>query len=134
MRKFNIKVALFVLGAVLALPSTSFASGGIGGLSNPGNGPRAVKDEVYEFGKSVYNGRAAGSKKIKYCVKVDGEPKKLKRKTARLYKSGSVKDFALALVDCSNPDTLALSTVEKDHVPLVLYYLNKRFKLDLQDA
>ncbi|MEM7099418.1 MAG: hypothetical protein AAF541_14235 [Pseudomonadota bacterium] len=135
MRKFNNKLILMVLSTTLALPAISFASGGIGGgFSNPGSSPRPPKDEVYEFGKSVYNGRAAGATKIKYCVKVDGELKKLKRKTARAYKSGSVKDFANALYDCKNPDTLALSTVERDHVPLVLYYLNKRFKLDLQDA
>jgi len=105
--------------------------GGFGGGAAPAPRPR---DEAYEFGKSVFKGRVKGAEKIKYCVKVDGELKKLKRSTVKSYKAVNVQDFALALFDCEDPERLALTTLPKEHVGVVLYYLNKRFKLDLQDA
>ncbi|MEM9620032.1 MAG: hypothetical protein AAF993_00190 [Pseudomonadota bacterium] len=133
MHKFQFLLA----GALLLVSGSALSSGGFGGGS-PGGGlsggaaPRVV-DEAYEFGKSVYKGRAQGSEKIDYCVKVDGEVKKLKRSTAKSYRNGPTRDFALALIDCETPDRLALTTMSREHVPLVLYYLNKRYKLDLTD-
>ncbi len=126
------KFQLLLATAVMLMTGTAMASGGFGGPSGGGfnNAPRQV-DEAYEFGKSVYKGRAPGSEKITYCLKVDGEVKKLKRSTAKAYRKGSTQDFAQALIDCDAPDRLALTTMSREHVPLVLYYLNKRFNLDL---
>ena len=118
-------------GLALLACGPVFASGSVsGGPVSGGYQPRAV-DEVYEFGKAVFKGRAEGAEKIKYCVMVDGKAKKLKRSTAKPYRNGPARDFALALVDCSAPERLALTTMAREHVPMVLYYLNKRFKLDL---
>ena len=43
-------------------------------------------------------------------------------------------DFANALYNCDMPEELALRNVEQDQVPYVLYYLNKRYKLELAAA
>ena len=127
------KFKLLWMTVAIVTTSSAMASGGFSSLGSNGTGGARLVDEVYEYGKSIYKGRADGAEKIKYCVKVDGEVKKLKRSTARPYRKGLVKDFALALIDCKDPERLALMTMERDHVPVVLYYLNKRYKLKLTD-
>lgn len=122
--------------ATLALPvvgTSVFASGlsgGVGGTAGSTRAPREV-DQVYEFGKSLYLGRAPGSKKVNYCVKVNGEPKKLRSRSLRSYKGVKQLDFANALYNCNDPEQLALLELEKEQVAYVLYYLNKRYKLNL---
>ena len=116
--------------SVLASGGLSLPSGGGGGAP----GQVRVVDELYESGKQIYKGRANGAEKITYCVDVDGELKKLRRGSIKMFKGGSRKDFALALLDCDNPERLALTTMQREQVPIVLYYLEKRFRLDLQDA
>ena len=126
------KFQLLLIAAGMLISHGALASGGVNLGSGPSSAPRVV-DETYEFGKSVFKGRVAGAEKIKYCVMVDGEVKKLKRSTAKAYREGSFRDFAVALIDCNAPDRQALTTMDREHVPLVLYYLNKRFKLNLSD-
>jgi len=130
------RLAAVALSAALVLPLGAFASGGGGGgfsgsAGSPTPTPRVV-DEGYEFGKSIYLGRAPGSQKIKYCVKVDGEAKKLRGRTLRPYKGSKQVDFANALYNCENPEERALLKIKREEVAYVLYYLNKRYKLDLQ--
>lgn len=130
------KISSVILGVAIALPLGAFASGGGGGFSGAGSSapapaPREI-DEAYEFGKSIYLGRAPGSQKIKYCVKVDGEARKLRGRTLRPYKGTNQIDFANALYSCENPEQRALLKVKKEEVAYVLYYLNKRYNLDLQ--
>lgn len=127
------KFKLLLAGVTILVASGAMASGGFSSLGSNGTGGARLVDEVYEYGKSIYKGRADGTEKIKYCVKVDGEVKKLKRSTVKPYRKGLVKDFALALIDCKEPERLALMTMEREHVPVVLYYLNKRYKLKLTD-
>lgn len=127
------KQLTLVLSSTLLVASVigSGASHASGAYSS---GSARTVDETYEYGKSVYLGRASGAEKIKYCVNVDGKPEKLKRKHLKPYKNGSTRAFAEALVDCDNPERLALTTVQPDQVPVVLYYLNKRYKLKLNDG
>lgn len=128
MKQLTLTLGATLLVASAMGPTASFASG-----AYSTGGARPV-DETYEYGKSVYLGRAKGTEKIKYCVSVDGKPEKLKRKHLKPYKNGSTRAFAEALVDCDNPERLALTTVQPDQVPVVLYYLNKRYKLKLSDG
>ena len=131
---------LLVVGLGPIAASTASASGSSGGgfsgggfsgsSSRQANAPKQV-DEVYEFGKAVYLGRAPGTTKIKYCVNVDGKTKKIRGRTLRPYKGSEQLEFANALVNCEQPEQLALAGVEKEQVAYVLYYLNKRYKLDL---
>ena len=129
-----------LLLAPLALLATSpvTASGSSGGFSGSSGGraapPPRVVDEVYEIGKAIYLGRAPGAKKVNYCVNVDGEPKKLRGRTARDYKGANKLDFANALVNCQQPDELALASVEKTEIVYVIHYLDKRYRLNLSDS
>ncbi len=129
-----------LLLAPLALLGTHpvAASGSSGGFSGGGGAPSApaprVVDEVYEFGKALYLGRAPGAKKVNYCVNVDGAPKKLRGRTLRDYKGAKQLDFANALVNCQQPDELALAGVKREEIAYVIYYLNKRYRLNLSDA
>jgi hypothetical protein len=91
-------------------------------------------DEVYEYGKSIYNGRRPGAQKVKFCVLQKGKPKKVRARTLKPFRGGSKVDLANALYDCSQPEVLALARLKQDQIPFVLYFLNKRFKLDLQES
>ena len=128
-------LVVFTLGS---LPS--YASGGIGGGGFSGSGApqtpvrKREVDEPYEYGKAVFFGRLPGAQRTKYCVLVEGKPKKLKRSTLKPFKGGSRLELANAMYDCDNPDRLALGLVEKKQIPYVLYYLNKRFKLELLES
>ena len=133
---FNRLVSLGTLFGALLLAGPVIASGGGSGNIVAPTGPMQERkvDERYEYGKAVYLGREPGTTKIPYCVLVDGEPKKLKRRTLKPYRKGSVVDFANALYHCDDPSKLALLSLAKDQVPHVLYYLNKRYRLKLSDA
>lgn len=125
---------LFALG-LFTLCGSALASG-VGGGFGAGtqqSQPRVV-DERYEYGKAVFLGREPGTTKIKYCVEHDGEVKKLKRRTLKRFKSGSAGDFANALLVCDQPENLALRTLKDEQIPFVLYYLNKRYRLDLHNS
>lgn len=127
----SFRAAPLAVALVLLLSSNAMASGGVDSF---GEVPRDTVDEAYEFGKAVYKGRIKGTEKIKYCVRQDDEVKKLKRSTAKKYRKGSTQKFALALIDCKMPERLALTTMPREHIPAVLYYLNKRYKLKLEDS
>lgn len=131
-----LKLIFALLASLIA--STSFASGGTGGLSGLSGGtgatPHRNVDESYEYGKAVYLGRLPESEKLKYCVLVDGEVKKVKRKTLKPYRKKTQVELANALYRCDDPSKLALHSVKQEQVAFVLYYLNKRFKLKLSDA
>lgn len=120
---------------MLTLCGSVLASGVGGGLGSgvQQSQPRVI-DERYEYGKAVFLGREPGTAKIKYCVEHEGEVKKLKRKTLKRFKSGSAGAFANALLVCDQPDSLALRTLKDEQIPFVLYYLNKRYKLDLRNS
>lgn len=126
-------IAIAIVITIAPAP-TALASGGAGGsLSNNGGSPVPRKvDEVYEFGKALYLGRGPSSQKIRYCVLVDGAPKKLRLRNVRRYRSASQLDFANALYDCDNPEQRALLKIKKEEVAYVLYYLNKRYRLELK--
>lgn len=135
--KFTSKfVACVLLPAAVLSTSLAYASGGGGGGSSfPRDLPQPRQvDQLYEQGKQIYKGRGQDAVKIKYCVKQqNGKFKKLKGSTAKPFRDGVSIDFASALFDCADHDRLALSTVANDRVPLVLYYLNKRYRLNLQN-
>ena len=128
------QIALVCCLCAAGWPQASMASGG-GGLVGGGNqgSPRPARevDQLYEHGKAIYLGRTPGAQKVDYCLKVDGEPRKLRRKHLRAWRGGDQLEFANALYNCKMPDELALASVRKEEIAFVLYYLNKRFKLDL---
>lgn len=123
------------LGATFSFaPSNAIASGGSTAGSFGGGSPSRKADESYEYGKSVYLGRLPDAQKINYCVLVDGEPKKLKKRTLKPYRGKTLSDLANALYLCEDMSELALRSLEKEQVAFVLYYLNKRYRLKLTDS
>lgn len=132
---------LSLAAAMLIQPSVSFASGG-GGYSGGGGGggfsnaPRAQRqvDQTYELGKAIYTGRAKGEPSLDYCVQVEGEKLPVKRKSIKSYKKSTYNDLANNLYDCNSPDELVSDSLTRDSFLYVVYYLNKRHKLDLRGS
>lgn len=122
--------------ATLALISTDvLASGGYsggGGFST--NAPRQQRqvDQTYEVGKSIFRGRQAGAPQLSYCVMVDGEKVPVKRKSLRSYKRSNYNNLADNLYDCDDPEKKIAEKLSKDNFLYVVYYLNKRHKLNLR--
>ena len=91
-------------------------------------------DETYEYGKALYLGRLPESKQLRYCLKQDGQAKKLGRRNLKAWRGKPQLEFANALYDCDNPNDRVLLKLERAQVAYVLYYLNKRYKLNLADG
>lgn len=131
-RKYSLILTTTTAVLFLFSGSAAFASGGIGGgygrSSTPA--PQRVVDESYEFGKAVFKGRA-GAPKQKYCVNGDEKPAKVKRRSLKPFRGTSVRALADALVLCDMSDTSALAALSDDQSIHLIYYLNKRFKLQL---
>jgi len=128
--------------ALLAQSTVSFASGGGGysggggGFNRGGSGVQSQRsvDQTYETGKSIFNGRARGEPSLEYCIDVDGERLPVKRKSLKTFKKGTYNEFAGSLYRCDEPDTLIADSLTRDSLLYVIYYLNKRHKLNLRGA
>jgi hypothetical protein len=124
---------LAALGTLLAWSPLSTASGTIGGAGGI-QAPQRVVDERYEYGKSVYLGREPGVAKISYCLQSEDKPRKLRRRALKPFRGGPAGEFASALVNCDAPEQRALTGLKPEQARLVLYYLNKRYKLKLTNG
>lgn len=121
----------------LFISTSVFASGGGGyggGFSGSGVNSRSV-DRLYEAGKSIAKGRNKTYGKLKICV-VDTQTEelekvKIKSKTMKPYKGKTLVELANNLYDCENPEQPIFKVLSRDDMNLVLYYLNKRYKLKL---
>lgn len=125
---------LAALGTLLAWSPLTTASGTISGTAGGVQPPQRVIDERYEYGKSVYLGREPGVEKIAYCLQSEDKPRKLRRRALKPFRGGPAGEFASALVNCNAPEQRALTGLKPEQARLVLYYLNKRYKLKLTDG
>ena len=92
-----------------------------------------VVDEAYELGKSVYLGREQGVPSFSYCITTaEGEKKKLRRKTIKSYKNTTFSKLAINLYNCKALDNHIKTGLPKSEFLHVLYYLDKRYKLNLK--
>ena len=91
-----------------------------------------VVDPTYESGKAVYTGRKHATPKLSYCLKGEEGVVKVKRKTIKQFKKSSYSELAKSLYQCDTPDSTIKSQLESKDFLHVLYYLNKRYKLNLQ--
>lgn len=120
--------------------SSALASGGYsgnGGFNNSRGGldaKRKAVDQNYELGKSIYRGRKAGEPALEYCVLVEGEKVPLKRKSIKAYKNATYNELATGMYQCDQPEKPVSAGLSKDSFLYVLYYLNKRHKLNLKGA
>lgn len=125
----------------LAMLTHSLVSHASGGSSRgfSGSDSRSLQqqrpvDQSYEAGKAIYTGRAKGEPSLDYCIVVEGEKVPLKRKTVKTYKQGTYNEFAESLYRCDEPDSLIADSLTRDSLLYVIYYLNKRHKLNLRGS
>lgn len=131
MTKRFLNVSLIAVTLLLG-NSVAMASGSYGGGRSYDTTPQVRQvDQTYETGKAIYKGRASSAGKLKYCVEVDNEIVPLKRKSLKPFKNASYNDVANKLYNCDSPETKIAEQLSKDEMLYVLYYLNKRFKLNL---
>jgi len=108
------------------------ASGGAGLGGSNFSQPRI--DQRYELGKSYYKSPQANGSRLEYCVKDGDTLSKLSRKSVRQFKRGPVSKFINSLYSCADPSLKIADAIEQGQGDAVLYYLNKRFKLRLQNG
>lgn len=129
-------VLALLVGSTLLSSFPTFASGGYsggGGYSGSRSAApeRKAVDTVYETGKAIFKGRKSGEPALSYCVVSAGQKIPVKRKSLKAYKKASYNNLADNLFNCDDPETLIASQLTKDSMLYVLYYLNKRHKLNL---
>lgn len=88
-------------------------------------------DVAFSRGKAVFLGKA-DSPKLSYCVTYKGKKVKVKRKSMYPYKQGTVSELSKQLYNCDQPETQILSQLERKDFLYVLYYLDIKYKLDLE--
>ncbi len=133
-------IKLVFLFAVLSLSAITCASGTV-----PRNVPnfdpgrsqfgRPV-DQLYEIGKALFKGRAGNHGKVKFCVAMQGETVggKIRGKSVKPFKNGDAHAFAEHLYNCDDPDKRLTDLMEEPEVFAVLYYLDKRYKMNMTVA
>jgi len=119
---------------VFAFSSSVFASGGYGGGSGSfsSSTPTREVDPTYERGKSLFSGRIEGVQKIKYCVADGEEYTKVKRSSLKAYKESTYNILLSSLRNCDSLENGMLDYLNTDQAVHVIYYLDKRYKLDLE--
>ena len=128
------KILIFCL--LLVANWNVLASGGLGGgggsFGNSAPAPRPT-DPIYEAGKSLANGRNSAYRGVKVCIKnaQSGEVTKLKRKHLSPFKGSTAAVLAEELYSCKEPQQKLLDVMQVKDINVVLYYLNKRYKLKL---
>ena len=126
---------MILSAAVLFLSSNVFASGGYssGGYSGGGYSSPAPKviDQAYEYGKSLYRGRLNGQK-ASYCIMKDNVSTPVRRSSIRKAKGLSYAQLGALVHNCSDAQQTLSSIFNKNQLNAVAYYLNKRYKLNLQ--
>lgn len=124
---------LFFL-TVFTYSAIASSGGGYGGGNlGLGSNTRTV-DQAYEAGKNLFNGRNKTYEKFKICV-IDLESNdkvKIKSKTIKPYKGKKARELAYNLYSCDDSERQVVNVLSRNDMNLVLYYLNKRYKLKLQ--
>ena len=124
---------IFRRAAICSLPAVEI--GGGGGGSSYGSAPTRTIDQNYEAGKNIFTGRSDTYGKLKFCVlnQETSEKVAVKSRTLKSFKRTNAADFANSLYHCDNPDQPITATLANADMNLVLYYLNKRYKLKLEN-
>ena len=140
----NLILLMFAFGAATLSHSTITHASGGDDYSNEEDSTletlesfreqQVVVDPTYESGKAVYTGRSKNAPKLQYCLRVGEETVKLKRKSIKQFKQSSYSDLAKNLYRCDVPAQAIKTELEKQQFLHVLYYLNKRYKLNLARA
>lgn len=117
----------------LAIFSTSVLASGGGGYTSPQ--PARVVDQSYEAGKNIFAGRNDAYAGVEFCINdaESSEKVKVTRGSLAAHKGTSVQDFADSLYNCNAPEQPLIAQMAGEDLNTVLYYLNKRYKLKLEN-
>jgi len=69
--------------------------------------------------------------RISYCVTAGDVKLPVKSKSIKPYKKTTYDNLAQNLYNCDKPDSLVANELSRDNLLYVLYYLNKRYRLNL---
>lgn len=118
----------------LALASGGSYGGGYERETQERDYSRNVVDERFELGKAIVTGRHADYRKVKFCFLNDAKTKgvKIKRKSIKGYKRQPVNNLVQSLYRCDDISKSIQTELAKDDLINAVYYLNKRYKLQLQ--
>lgn len=130
----NLVLAIFAVGTTFFSLSL-FASGGYSGSGQGGSYGSTTSekkvDQAYENGKAIYKGR---SKNVSYCI-VDGSASvAVKRSTIKQLKGAKYADVGERLHNCENTKETMSMLLKEYELNSVIYYLNKRYRLNLTRA
>jgi len=107
--------------------------GTMSGAHNSSTRSMRIIDEEFEKGKAIYLGRNKQIGKLKLCVLSGEEDVKVKRTTLKPFKGVTTNELINSLHNCDKPEEVAFERLGKIHMSHLVYYLNKRFKLELTE-
>lgn len=126
------RISILSLALAALLSSGAFASGGSYNYGYDAPKPKPV-DTRYEYGKTIYQGRAKNIGKINFCIDNGEAVSPVKAKTLRPFKRGSVRNLTSNLYNCDTSQKIS-ETINSKDLSYVVYYLNKRFRLRLNNG
>lgn len=126
------------------IPNIPSSAGSGGGSYEPLTTEYNIKDPGYIRGREAFIGDDENNR-IQFCVLPVDEDKqpvsiaqamdffKLSKKSLRPYKNAEAVTLARALINCEAPKEYALKKITKPERIYVIYYLNKRYRLNLKE-
>lgn len=131
MKMFKTGLGIALLSLTPSVVLASGSTGDYGGSSY--DRPAKTIDPVYERGKAIFTGRSQEYRKYAFCIRDNSssEPQKIKRKNIKAYKNSTYDAVAGELVKCDEPNKAITDVVSRDDVSFLVYYIDKRYKLEL---
>lgn len=133
----NTILMVFLLLATTISYASNMGALGRGGFDAHDPSSRSMRnvDKNYDRGKTIVMGRFQELGPLKFCVLTEDESKqvKLKRKTLKPYHGVTTNKLVHSLYNCENPEELMFDRVGRLLMSDVIYYLNRRYKLQLTE-
>jgi len=117
---------LAATAALLTFSASAIASG-----TESYGGTYKKVDRLYEEGKANYYATDSSGQRARYCVKTEDALEKVSRKSLKSFAGTSAAELSSNLVRCEQPDAALASIMGDDQASALMYYLNKRYRLNL---
>lgn len=124
-----IGLTLFTCLAFIA--SSSFAFGPMMTVGKSNARSMVTVDKNFLAGKTIVANRDKTIGKIKLCLKSDNGYIPVKRSTLKPYVHATYDQFIDSLHECDKPETSIVERLGEDNTDNVVYYFNRRYKLEL---
>lgn len=90
-------------------------------------------DQLYEKGKGYFHSSDVDGARLKYCVRDGEQTARVSRKSLKPYQKTSPTMLSDHLVNCDQPENLIADLLDQEKMTAVLYYLDKRYRLQLYE-